>query len=477
MPGTPTQGRGVGADPSASCDPVRKAWHRRARHALGHSIKVRLVVVFLLLATAMTFVFVSGAQKAFSVGWREAARPLLMDYVDHLAADVAPGGAAPSTERALAITQRLPLTVRIAGPQVNWASHPDQGPPDWLREKPSDEAQWNQEKWGGDKDWQRIVQRRSADGHTIEFGINGQAFERRPRLVGYALTALLLLTLLAFLYVRRLLRPLDDIRAGALRFGAGDFGHPIPVRHARKPDELGQLATTINTMGQDIHEMLEAKRALLLAISHELRSPLTRARLNTELLPESEEVLPQRAALLRDLQEMANLITDLLESERLATKHAALQREPVQLETLAREVIADLQVRHASAARITVHAAPDLPTLALDATRMRLLLRNLLDNALRHSSAAPRAPELHLKTVAGQGIEIVVRDHGPGVAEDQLPHLAEPFYRPDTARTRHAGGVGLGLYLCKLVSQAHGGQCSVRNAQPGLAVTVTLPGA
>jgi signal transduction histidine kinase len=69
-----------------------------------------------------------------------------------------------------------------------------------------------------------------------------------------------------------------------------------------------------------------------------------------------------------------------------------------------------------------------------------------------------------------------VRDHGPGVPEDQLPHLAEPFYRPDTARTRHAGGVGLGLYLCKLVAQAHGGSCAVRNAQPGLAVTVTLPG-
>ena len=78
------------------------------------------------------------------------------------------------------------------------------------------------------------------------------------------------------------------------------------------PDELGELAQTINTMGRDIHQMLEAKRALLLAISHELRSPLTRARLNAELLPETAEVNPQRDALLRDLQEMAMLISDLL---------------------------------------------------------------------------------------------------------------------------------------------------------------------
>jgi signal transduction histidine kinase len=68
-----------------------------------------------------------------------------------------------------------------------------------------------------------------------------------------------------------------------------------------------------------------------------------------------------------------------------------------------------------------------------------------------------------------------VRDHGPGVPEDQLPHLAQPFYRPDAARERATGGVGLGLYLCKLVAQAHGGRFEVRNGGPGLVVTATLP--
>jgi signal transduction histidine kinase len=71
-------------------------------------------------------------------------------------------------------------------------------------------------------------------------------------------------------------------------------------------------------------------------------------------------------------------------------------------------------------------------------------------------------------------IRITVRDHGPGVPDDQLPHLAQPFYRPDAARERATGGVGLGLYLCKLVAQAHGGSFTVRNALPGLEVAVTL---
>lgn len=456
--------------------PAVSSW-KRAKHRIAHSIKLRMVLVFLVLAAAMTFVMVTGAQKAFSVGWREAARPLLMDYVDRLASEITAGGL-PSVERAQAITRRLPLTVRIDGPQVQWASHPDQDAPDWQREGGTDEQRFQREDWGGGKDWQRILKRQTSDGHSVEFGINEEVFERRPRLIGFALTALLLLTLLAWLYVRRLLKPLDAIGEGARRFGAGDFSQPIPDRCCKAHDELGELASTINTMGRDIHQMLDAKRALLLAISHELRSPLTRARLNTELLPEGPDVSPQRGALLRDLQEMASLISDLLESERLSVKHAALQREPVALAALAREVVAEVLARQPerSDARpeITLLAAPDLPNLALDPTRIRLLLRNLLDNALRHSPGASSPPELQLRA-DGQDICIEVRDFGPGVADDQIPHLAEPFFRPDTARTRAQGGVGLGLTLCKLVAQAHGGTFAVRNARPGLAVTVTLP--
>ncbi len=458
---------------------ARAPWHRRARRALGYSIQLRLVLVFLLLAMGVSFVFVSGAQKAFSVGWREAARPLLSDYVSHLADDIAPPGQPPSIERASALVARLPITVRIQGPQINWNSHPGQSPAEWPRDRFGSGRGGNDEHGGRDGagQWARLLSRDTADGHRIEFGLDALALERRPHLVGYVLTGLLLLTLAAFLFVRRLLRPLADIRAGAQRFGAGEFEQPIPVRHAHKPDELGQLAATINAMGHDINQMLEAKRALLLAISHELRSPLTRARLNAELLPESDDVRTQREALLRDLQEMAGLITDLLESERLATRHAALQREPVQIDALAREVMAELQPRHQAAGTITLQAADDLPMLSLDAARVRLLLRNLLDNALRHGAGAPQPPELHLRPAdgPGQGVQIEVRDYGPGVPDEQLARLAEAFYRPDSARSRHAGGVGLGLYLCRLVAQAHGGRFEVRNARPGLAVRVVLP--
>jgi signal transduction histidine kinase len=432
-------------------------------------LRVRLVALFLLLALGMSATFLLGMQYALGIGWRDVARPLVSDYVDRLVTEL---GSPPSVERAQALVQDLPLSIRIEGPLTNWRSHPEAAEQDKLHDEVHDEP-WSSRA-------PRFFERRTADGHRIRFGLHVQAWHDRPRLVGWAtLAGLLLLTALAYARVRRMLRPLDDIRAGARRFGRGDFAQPIPVLQPQRPDELGELAVTINTMGADIGQMLDAKRALLLAISHELRSPLTRARLNTELLPETPELQASRDARLTDLALMRDLITDLLESERLASRHVALQREPTDLAALTTEVVAGL----VGAPRVQLDLAPGLPSLALDRSRLRLLLRNLLDNALRYSQGVAQPPLLTLQAEPAQdgraarpGLRLTVRDHGPGVPEAQLAQLAQPFFRPDAARTRSEGGVGLGLYLCRLVAEAHGGRLQLRNAQPGLEVTVTLPG-
>ena len=200
----------------------------------------------------------------------------------------------------------------------------------------------------------------------------------------------------------------------------------------------------------------------MLAISHELRSPLTRARLNVELLDDSAP----RQALLHDLAEMRDLITHLLESERLAQGHAALQAEPTDLAALVHDV-ADT----AFEGRVLQLQIEDVggPVLA-DPTRLRLLLRNLIDNALRHG-ADGGPPTVYLQREADGRIAMGVRDCGRGVAPEHLAQLGEPFYRPDVARTRSAGGTGLGLALCRLVAQAHGGELRIRSEAPGLDVS------
>ena len=468
----------------------RGAWQRssgRWRHSLG----LRLVALFVALALAMSVIFVLGMQAALRSGWQGYAGPLIADYIDTLAAQI---GTPPDVAKAQALTQRLPLRIRIDGPSVNWSSHPLgrhgtryageaehlAGPPPFpprpsgeeISSVPAAVEAGNTSRSANP--WRPV--RVLADGHRISFGLappfrdvsrdvsTDDSPEDRPRLIGWAtLAALLLLIGLAYAVVHRLLRPLADIRAGAMRYGEGDFSQPI---RPRRRDELGDLAERINRMAEALHERLEAKRALLLAISHELRSPLTRARLNAELVDDG----PPRDALLRDLAQMRDLIADLLESERLAGGHAVLHTAPTELNALVLEACAAQIDR----GELVCQLGNDLPRLALDPTRIRLLLRNLVDNALRHSAAAASPPVLST-TLDGDAVRLVVRDHGPGVEESQLERLAQSFYRPDTSRQRSTGGVGLGLYLCRVVAAAHGGTLTFRNAQPGLEVTVKLP--
>ena len=423
-----------------------------------HSIKGRLVALFLLLALGIAAVFLVGMQRLLQDGWQAYARPMVSDYVDRLAAEI---GTPPDAARARALAARLPIRVRIDGPRVQLDTRAerarsalgDADDHDRVDRSDRNDDSHRTRSWG--------LARSTADGHRIVFALAAPPDDLRPRLFGWATLALLLaLTAIAYASVSRQLRPLQDITAGVQAFGRGEFDTPIPVR---KRDELGELSERINTMAASLRGMLDAKRALLLAMSHDLRSPLTRARVNAELLDDT----PERSALLRDLGEMRDLISSLLESERLsglAQGQGALQAEPIDLAALAREA--------AAGQAIELDVDDTLGLIAVDRTRLRLLLRNLIENAQRHAADAPQPPTLFLRRETDGRIALGLRDHGPGVPADQLPRLAEAFYRPDASRTRASGGVGLGLHLCRLVAQAHGGELRIRRTEPGLEVAM-----
>jgi signal transduction histidine kinase len=273
----------------------------------------------------------------------------------------------------------------------------------------------------------------------------------------WAVPALLLVTGLAFTVIRHMVQPLHALALGAEAFSRGEFSHRVPIVHR---DEIGDLAWRFNQMAADIQAMLDGKRALLLAISHELRSPLTRARLHAEMVAEG----PSRDALLLELAQMRDLITALLESERLGSGHSALQLADCDLAAL---------VREQAQPGVKLRVEEGLPTLRLDRLRMQLLLRNIVHNALRHNDPTLGEVQLSLSR-AGGGVRLAVRDFGPGVPPEALPQLGQPFYRPDAARTRHEGGVGLGLSLCRLVAEAHGSRLELRNAEPGFEASLLL---
>lgn len=276
------------------------------------------------------------------------------------------------------------------------------------------------------------------------------------------LGVLLLVLALLYLATRRLVAPIGVLREGVERIGRGVLEQPIQLQRG---DELGELADSINQMARDIRDLLEAKRQLLLAMSHELRSPLTRVMVATELLDDAQ----QREAIQGELHELQRLIDELLETERLAHRHQALHRQMSDITALVRELVDGFEQA------VSVRTPPSPLFAEVDAVRVKLLLRNLLQNALRYTPDAAPPPELDL-TQQENMLQFRLHDHGPGIAPEHLPHVTTPFYRVDAARQRQTGGYGLGLYLCRRIAEAHGGTLQVESqAGQGTTVIVQVP--
>jgi len=254
-----------------------------------------------------------------------------------------------------------------------------------------------------------------------------------------------------------MLRPVRDIKYGVKQMGQGDLAYRVPVRHN---NDLGELAGSINSMAIDIEQMLDAKRQLLLGASHELRSPLTRAKVALQLLDESKT----RNLIEDDLVEMEHLISNILESERIKTGHAALQRSTFNLKELVQSVVDEIQ-----ASPVVIECSQALPDIVADKTRLRILLRNLIGNAFEHNentdstdqNETTRTPVTIKLEHIEENLQISVIDSGPGIDAEHIELVTEPFYRTDESRTRSTGGFGLGLHLAKLIAEAHGGSLNI----------------
>ena len=268
--------------------------------------------------------------------------------------------------------------------------------------------------------------------------------------------------------IKSMFSPIQDLHAGSLEFTKGNLQYVIPVK---REDELGRLTQVMNNMAAQIEKMLQAKQQMLLAISHELRTPLTRMKLATELMDENS----QQNLLRRDIKEMESLISDILESEKLNTSHKVLNLEPVYLPELINELVIEM---NQSCHDRVVHdrlenseIGSQFPVLQLDSLRIRLLVRNLISNALQYSEK----PVLVTLKVQAESVCLCVKDSGAGIAPEHLANLTQAFYRVDDARLRKTGGFGLGLYLCDLIAKAHGGKLKIQSeVGEGTCVSVTL---
>ena len=275
---------------------------------------------------------------------------------------------------------------------------------------------------------------------------------------------LLVVISVAHVLIRRLLRPLRWLREGVAKLGEGDLDVKVP---RRTPDELGALAEAFNLMVERVREMVRSRDQLLLDVSHELRSPLTRMKVALALCPQDEH----QRRLSGNVAEMEAMVSELLELERL--RHGrGLQIAPHDLVGLVREMVAAFADR---APGVELGTCPERCVLAMDAEKVRAVIRNLLDNAIKYALPDSRPVQLRLEESAS-AITVTVRDDGPGIPDDALPSLFEPFFRVDRSRSKKTGGYGLGLSLCKRTMEAHGGRISVsKNEGRGAAFVVSFP--
>lgn len=269
-------------------------------------------------------------------------------------------------------------------------------------------------------------------------------------------TALGVLALSLAVATRRVNRHLAALSRAAAQVHNGDL--PTHLDEAERISEVRQVNSGFNLLARELARV-EQDRALMLAgISHDLRTPLARLRLEAEMSVADPQALRHMAA---DIDQLDSLIDKFADYARTSTPPPA----PVDLTALAERVVAGL----VKSERLTLSLrVPEGLWVLADALDLSRVLQNLLENAARYGRRADEpAARVEIQALAeAQRVHLVVRDHGPGVPASQIARLTIPFYRGDLARTE-ASGAGLGLSIVHKAVQRMGGQLHLRNAEGG----------
>ena len=312
--------------------------------------------------------------------------------------------------------------------------------------------------FGGFRDLQVAVP--LSDGQWLSFVTalpqGGPAFSRQF-LFSMALMAIIIIAVSIWV-VQRVTAPLTSLSAAAEKLGNDLNAPPMPDTGTV---EMRQASRAFNTMQARLRSLIENRTRMLAAISHDLRTPLTLLRLRAENVGDA----PERDKMLATIAEMDSMIGATLQFAR--DEAVAEPRRRTDLTALLASVVDDmadtrLPVVMESAQPIVCECQP---------AALKRALRNLLDNAVKYGKRARTTI-----SATPQAVEIMIDDEGPGIPDDELARVIQPFYRVEGSRSRDTGGIGLGLAIALSIVQAHGGQLTLSNRpEGGLRACVTLP--
>ena len=456
-------------------------WRERLRHTLGFRLALWYAAVFVvssLALTGLTYLLVAASLRQYD---REIIRTALVQY----AGAYQVGGVAALQEeiqRTQATAAPGPLLVRTVGARqaVTFLSRPD----DWRDvdlsrlELPSPDGQqtWSTLDTGGDGFVLEVASVRLRDGTLFQVGMSTerrtQLLERFRRVLLFNVFSLIfvglaggaVLTSSALQPVRRLA---DTVRS-ILRTGRTDVR--VPAQNTG--DALDELSALVNAMLDRIDAVLAGMRGALDNVAHDLRTPMTRLRGIAETALTANDPAMLREALADCLEEsdrvvaMLNTLMDISEAE---TGTMALRREPTDLNDLIRQSV-ELYEDLAEERRIHIQTSTAAELVVdLDRNRMRQVLANLLDNALKYTPDGGRVDIAASR--AGAEAVLTVSDTGVGIPAEELPRIWDRLYRGDKSRSTR--GLGLGLSLVKAIVAAHGGEVAVRST-PGAGSTFEL---
>jgi len=270
----------------------------------------------------------------------------------------------------------------------------------------------------------------------------------------------LVLIAIAALFLRNQVKPIERLAYAAENFGKGRM---IAEFKPHGATEVRRAATAFLEMRERIDRFVQQRTEMLAGISHDLKTPLTRMRLQLAMMPRDEDT----EAMEGDIADMERMLNEYLEFARGEGGDAA---EPADLAVLAAEAVADAGRAHNAQARIALTVSEPM-TVAIKRNALKRCLVNLIDNALKYG----RRVQVALRQV-GRNIELSVEDDGPGIAEDRREEAFRPFHRLDQGRNLQTGGVGLGLAIARDIARAHGGDVRLeKSALGGLRATIRLP--
>jgi len=461
----------------------------------ARSLSLRLLAIFIVTGLACLIVLILLSSHGLSGQWRRSIQPHLQQYVAYVQQDL---GDPPSIERADAIAASVPVDIALyRGSEFvhatdGWRSGRPDRPERFRRSGPRDlerlrfralPARLTRRIGAGgefaiNNDRRHPVLRVGLEGWTVYYQLDARRRGRPSSSLdelAIAIAALGLILLVSWWAIRRQLRPVGTIKRAVGRMAEGDLDSRAALAGR---DDLADLGNSIDALAARLKTLLDSKRELLLAVSHELKSPLTRLRLALEMTPATVA----RARLIDEIGGMSTLIDDLLETERLQDRHVALRLRTIDVGEVLGAVVDSLR-RGADAAsggdpmRIDLRIGPGELHLPADETRLALLLRNLIRNALTHGRDPDGRADVQVSASrSGDDIVVTVTDRGPGIDEADRERVLEPFERLDVSRSRRTGGTGLGLALADGIARAHGGELRLSAAKPtGVMATVKLP--